>query len=84
MGLFHFRTRGRKLDIRLRIKARGPDGLVFWVSEEETGPHGDYLAIGLSRGFLQLSYNLGSGEVVIVNNLTRVDDNKWHSVKVHR
>ena len=32
----------------------------------------------------QLSYNLGSGEVVLENNMTRVDDGLWHRVKVTR
>lgn len=58
--------------------------MLFWVSEEETGPHGDFLALGLRGGLVELSYNLGSGEVVLVANQTRVDDDSWHTVQVRR
>ena len=68
----------------MRVKASQPDGLLFWVSEEETSPYSDYLAVGLKSGFAQFSYNLGSGEVVIVNNNSRIDDNKWHTIRVER
>jgi len=68
----------------MRVRPRDPDGLLFWVSEEEASPYSDYLAIGLRGGFAHLSYNLGSGEVVITNNHTRIDDNRWHSLRVQR
>ena len=29
-------------------------------------------------------FNLGSGEVVVPYNLTRIDDGKWHKIRVKR
>ena len=81
--LFHCRTRG-KLDVEIRIRAQSPDGLLFWVSEDETSPYSDYLAIGLRAGYAQFGYNLGSGEVVLTSNGTRLDDNRWHTIRIQR
>lgn len=44
----------------------------------------DYLALGLKDGYLNFQYNLGSGEVIIVYNITKLDDGKWHSVRATR
>jgi len=78
------RTRGRKLDIALSVRPRASDGLLFWVSEEEMTPYSDYLAVGLRGGFAQVGYNLGSGEALLVNNHSRIDDDRWHSIRVYR
>ena len=68
------------------VKPRGPDGLLFWISEDEVTPtpYSDYLAIGLRDGHVHFGYNLGSGEVLISSNQTRVNDTRWHFVHVHR
>lgn len=44
----------------------------------------DYLALGLKDGYLNFQYNLGSGEIIIVYNITKLDDGKWHSVRATR
>jgi hypothetical protein len=45
---------------------------------------GDFLALGIADGYLHFRFNLGSGEVNIPYNLTRVDDGLWHRVKAIR
>jgi len=68
----------------MRMRTGAPDGLLFWVSEEETSPYSDYLSLGLKDGLVQFGYNLGSGEVVIAYEHRRVDDNKWHVLRIQR
>ncbi len=68
----------------MRIKAEKPNGLIFWTSEEDMTSSSDYLALGLKDGHVQFGYNLGSGEVVIIFNQTRIDDGKWHKIRAQR
>ena len=44
----------------------------------------DFLALGIEDGILHFRFNLGSGEVSIPYNFTRVDDGLWHRVKAIR
>jgi len=44
----------------------------------------DYLAVGLKDGYVQFGFDLGSGGALATINTTHVDDNHWHSVRVHR
>ena len=78
------RTRGHKIDIQMRVRPLGPDGLLFWTGEKDMSPSSDYLALGLHRGHVTFSYNLGSGEVVIPFNWTRIDDGQWHWIRAQR
>lgn len=67
----------------MRLKSHSPDGLLFYVGEYDVSPSSDYLAIGLVNGQLQLSYDLGDGESVIVSNETRrLDDGQWHFIRL--
>ena len=66
------------------MRPRAKDGLLFWVSEEEMTPYSDYMAIGLHDGFAQVGYNLGSGEALLISNHSRIDDDRWHTIRVHR
>ncbi|KAF8791124.1 pikachurin-like [Argiope bruennichi] len=78
------RIRGNKLDIKLKFRSFGPSGLLLWSGKKEMSASSDYLSLGLKEGYLHFQYNLGSGEIIIVYNTTRVDDGKWHTVKVTR
>ncbi|GFR27130.1 basement membrane-specific heparan sulfate proteoglycan core protein [Trichonephila clavata] len=78
------RIRGNKLDIRLKFRSFGPNGLLLWSGKKEMSAAADYLSLGLKEGYLHFQYNLGSGEVHIVYNSTRVDDGKWHTVSATR
>jgi hypothetical protein len=77
-------VRGLKADIQMRVRALGPNGLLFWTGEEEMTPLSDFMALGLRNGFVVFSFNLGSGEVDIPFNWTRVDDGQWHWIRAQR
>lgn len=82
---FHLRrVRGKKIDVQMRIRAMGPEGLIFWTGEEKMTSSSDFLALGVKDGHVQFSYNLGSGEVIITYNETRIDDGKWHKIRAQR
>ncbi|XP_076343695.1 pikachurin-like isoform X2 [Tachypleus tridentatus] len=78
------RVWGREFDINFQLRAYSSDGLVVWVGEKDMSLSTDYLALGLKNGYLQFQYNLGSGEVIIVHNRTRMDNGEWHSVRAVR
>ncbi|XP_034245110.1 pikachurin [Thrips palmi] len=44
----------------------------------------DFLALAVQDGFVHLRLDLGSGELFLGYNLTRVDDGQWHRVVVVR
>ncbi|XP_013414404.1 pikachurin [Lingula anatina] len=78
------RIKGKKLDIKIRLKTSQSDGLILWSSEEHTSTTSDYVAIGLRGGYVHFQYNLGSGEADIMVNTTRIDDGKWHRIHAKR
>ncbi len=72
----------------MRIRAdrgeAGGEGLLFWAGEADMSPSSDYLALGIRAGHVTLGWNLGSGEVVITYNETRVNDGRWHKIRAQR
>lgn len=44
----------------------------------------DFLALAVQDGYVHLRFDLGSGELFLGYNLTRVDDGQWHRVNVVR
>ena len=76
--------KGSANDLLLKVRVNKPDGVIFWAGEKEMTTMSDYLAVGLSDGFVHLRYNLGSGEVIISYNGSKVDDRQWHRIHVHR
>jgi len=73
-----------KLNINIRFRTKSSGGLLLWSGRRTETGGGDSLALGLKRGMLELRYNLGSGEVILVYNFSRVDDGLWHRVKAIR
>jgi hypothetical protein len=59
-------------------------GLLLWSGRQNMSAAGDFLALGIADGYLHFRFNLGSGEVIIPYNFTRVDDGLWHRVKAVR
>lgn len=78
------RVAGDKIDVSLRFKTLTPDGLLLWSGRRETSPSSDFVALGLDGGFVHLRFNLGSGEVIIRDNSSRVDDGRWHHIRAVR
>ena len=78
------RIRGKKIDIQMRIRTDHPEGLIFWAGEAEMSPSSDYLAIGVKDGHVTLGWNLGSGEVIITYNESKINDGRWHKIRAQR
>ncbi|XP_059473292.1 pikachurin [Neocloeon triangulifer] len=73
-----------KLNINIRFRTQSSGGLLLWSGRRSESSGGDSLALGVRAGMLELRYNLGSGEVLLVYNFSRVDDGLWHRVKALR
>ncbi|KAG1699824.1 Pikachurin [Nymphon striatum] len=75
---------GNKINIRLKFKCYAENGLILWTGRTKLSTSSDYLALGVKNGYVTFQYNLGSGEVIIVSNSSRVDDGKWHFMQAMR
>ncbi|XP_071439532.1 pikachurin-like [Hetaerina americana] len=81
-----------KIDINMRFKVTSEAGVLLWSGQHAggsghhmaAGQTGDFLALGLRSGYLHLRFNLGSGEVELEYNTSRVDDGLWHRVRATR
>ncbi|XP_011315506.1 pikachurin [Fopius arisanus] len=78
-----------RVDINMRFRTSSSDGLLLWSGrqsdpQEQKEQNDDFLAVGLNQGYLTLAYNLGSGEAILRYNLTRLDDDLWHRIRVVR
>uniref|UniRef100_A0A1I8QC63 Pikachurin n=1 Tax=Stomoxys calcitrans TaxID=35570 RepID=A0A1I8QC63_STOCA len=74
------------IDLNLRIKTRSERGVILWTACVGTMDQDsdDYLSLGIEDGFLHFRYNLGSGEVDIRFNATKISDGLWHRVRAIR
>ena len=77
------RIRGSKMDLHIRFRAFAPEGLLIWSGDQnKTSNNNDFMSVSLEEGLVKYTYNLGSGEVTLINNYSRVDDGVWHSLRV--
>ncbi|KAI5644698.1 laminin G domain-containing protein [Phthorimaea operculella] len=60
------------------------DGLLVWSGRAPLSKPGDFLSLAVENSVLVFRYDLGSGEVVIVANHTKVDDGLWHRARATR
>ena len=67
-------------DLRLRVTSS--HGLIFWTGGKNLAS--DFIMLGIQQGKLELSFNLGSGGVVLKYNSTIIDDGLWHRVRANR
>ena len=80
----HNSTEGAET-ILLMFSTERPDGLLLYQGQEETaGNGGDFLAIALQGGRVQLQYELGGGPANITLMDRRVDDGNLHKLEVRR
>ncbi|KAL1514177.1 hypothetical protein ABEB36_003476 [Hypothenemus hampei] len=72
--------------VALEFSTNTSDGLIFWHGQtpNEDGQGQDYISLGLMNGYLEFSYDLGSGPAIIRNTEIRVDDGQKHSVILKR
>lgn len=75
---------GSKFEIAFSMKTLSPNGLLLWIGQREMSSTSDFVALSLQNGFAHLRFNLGSGELILRDNSTRLDDGQWHSVKALR
>ncbi|XP_063833972.1 pikachurin-like [Ostrinia nubilalis] len=71
------------LDINIRFRSVAADGLLVWSGRAQATP-GDFLSLAVENSVLVFRYDLGSGEVVIIANHTKVDDGLWHRARATR
>ncbi|XP_072173130.1 uncharacterized protein [Diadema setosum] len=69
------------VNVRIRPASVLDSALILYV-EDSLSSSGDYLALGVSDGALQLRFNLGSGTAVITSEV--VSAGQWHNVTVIR
>ncbi|PVD37242.1 hypothetical protein C0Q70_04237 [Pomacea canaliculata] len=70
--------------LELRFKTNFPHGVMFYAS----GNQGDFLVLQMSRGYLNVSIDLGSTQkdsgVTEVTAGSLLDDDQWHDVIIRR
>ncbi|XP_076086554.1 basement membrane-specific heparan sulfate proteoglycan core protein-like isoform X4 [Mytilus galloprovincialis] len=73
--------------VKVTIRTTEPNGLIFY--QGQASPAGgisrskDYVSVGLKDGFIEYSYDLGSGPAVI-RSLQKVNDGYGHTIEVTR
>ncbi|KAJ0171928.1 hypothetical protein K1T71_012691 [Dendrolimus kikuchii] len=72
------------LDINIRFRSVSANGLLVWSGRSTLSPPGDFLSLAVENSVLVFRYDLGSGEVFIVANHTKVDDGLWHRARATR
>ncbi|PZC76088.1 hypothetical protein B5X24_HaOG205166 [Helicoverpa armigera] len=70
------------LDINIRFRSVSASGLLVWSGGARHPP--DFLSLAIENSVLVFRYDLGSGEVVIIANHTKVDDGLWHRARATR
>ncbi|KAJ8708619.1 hypothetical protein PYW08_010001 [Mythimna loreyi] len=70
------------LDINIRFRSVSSHGLLVWSGGARAPP--DFLSLAIENSVLVFRYDLGSGEVVIIANHTKVDDGLWHRARATR
>ncbi|XP_071516712.1 basement membrane-specific heparan sulfate proteoglycan core protein-like isoform X3 [Panulirus ornatus] len=71
--------------VTFEFTTRKPEGLLFWYGQESNvSGHGqDYISIAIKGGFVEFSYELGTGPAT-VRSSSRVDDGRRHVLMVNR
>uniref|UniRef100_A0AAV2LZ82 Basement membrane-specific heparan sulfate proteoglycan core protein n=1 Tax=Knipowitschia caucasica TaxID=637954 RepID=A0AAV2LZ82_KNICA len=71
--------------IELDINTSSSEGLILWQGVEQ-GDHGkgqDFISLGLHKGYLVFSYQLGSGEAQL-RSRRPINDGQWHKITAVR
>ncbi|XP_035231960.1 agrin-like [Stegodyphus dumicola] len=74
----------RESNIEVTFRTSHHKGLLLWTNKGAT-IRGDYLALAITKGYAQLSFNLGKQtEPLLITSLHRVDDSRWHTALIER
>ncbi|XP_065579048.1 basement membrane-specific heparan sulfate proteoglycan core protein-like isoform X5 [Artemia franciscana] len=71
-----------QFDIELSFKPEVPDGLILYSSQKE-GSNGDFVSFGLSYGYPEFRFDMGSGPALIRAS-SPIQVGKWHTVRLSR
>ncbi|GFQ63810.1 agrin [Trichonephila clavata] len=85
VGIKEYLVEGqRETNIEVTFRTSQNKGLILWTNKGAT-IRGDYLALAISKGYAQLSFNLGKQkEPLLITSLHRVDDSRWHTALIER
>ncbi|XP_071052422.1 basement membrane-specific heparan sulfate proteoglycan core protein isoform X15 [Onthophagus taurus] len=72
--------------IAVQFMTNYSNGVIFWHGQtpNEDGHGKDFIGLAIVDGYLEYSYDLGSGPVTIANKQIRVDDERLHTVFLKR
>ncbi|XP_007484224.2 protein eyes shut homolog [Monodelphis domestica] len=75
----------QKMHIQLQFQALSTDGILFYTAQHLHSRSGDFLCLSLTRGSVQLRYNLGD-RTVILQSLQKIHTGRgfWHTIKAGR
>ncbi|KAK3873150.1 hypothetical protein Pcinc_021789, partial [Petrolisthes cinctipes] len=81
----HIGRRGQTTNhFEIRFRATASNGVLVWLNKGNSVSQ-DYLALTLNGGFVELSFNLGTQQaLLVIRSKVRVDDGQWHRLVVHR
>lgn len=87
-GSSHLRYRGLGedaltwLDVEVILKPTAADGLLLYNGHRTDGI-GDFMALYLSEGFVEFSFDLGTGSAT-VKSQERISMGEWHRIRISR
>ncbi len=61
------------VDIQIQVKPRLDTGLLLYVAEHLNGRAGDFLAVSLHKGRVQLRFRTGQDPVTVVETFTVIN-----------
>ena len=68
------------------MRTESTDGLLL-LQHKTNNLLGDYLALALNDGYVEVTYNLGKEsptKLLIIRSQTKVNDGKWHTLLFNR
>lgn len=74
-------------EITMEFKPLTDTGLLFYIASQLSPYSGDFLAVSLSQGFVELRYSLdGKGDPAIIRTASMVDVNSdtWYTLEISR
>ncbi|XP_031342212.1 basement membrane-specific heparan sulfate proteoglycan core protein isoform X8 [Photinus pyralis] len=85
-GLLNHKNIDENEVIAFELSTNASNGLIFWHGQRPTedGRGKDYISLAVVGGYLEYSFELGSGPAIIYNNEVRINDGERHRVILKR
>ncbi|XP_055379574.1 uncharacterized protein DDB_G0283357 [Condylostylus longicornis] len=68
------------LELQIIIKPHHTDGVILYSGHDE---HGDYIALSLNNGYVEFTFDLGSGPAIVRSDYPLVME-EWHTIRISR